>query len=87
MKVFYRSYGPLPNDIHFHIVPGIARAAMFFPSYKLVVDGTTLRYAVGGVSASEAPSLNAITSRCWNGRLAGELYDEVIRPVLRGQEQ
>jgi len=75
--------GLLPSDIHLQISPDLARATKAFPSWQVQVGTTTLRYAAGGVTVSDGPSLHAITSRRWNGMLAGELFDEVVRPALR----
>ncbi|WP_294314036.1 hypothetical protein [uncultured Sphingomonas sp.] len=47
------------------------------------VGATTLRYAAGGVTVSDGPSLHAITSRRWNGLLAGKMFDRLVRPALR----
>jgi hypothetical protein len=74
--------GPLPQDIHLQLVPGLARAVAFFPSFEVAREVVTLRYAAGGVTMSNGPSVHAITSRRWNGKLAGELYDDVVRPAL-----
>jgi hypothetical protein len=38
------------------------------------------------VTVSDGPSLHAIKSRRWNGKLAGELYDEIVKPALRVTE-
>ena len=75
--------GRLPSDIHFQMSPDLARAAEAFPSWQVQVGTATLRYAAGGVTVSDGPSLHAITSRRWNGRLAGELFDAVVRPALQ----
>jgi hypothetical protein len=78
-----RRLGPLPRDFHMKAVPGLARPASFFPSWEVTVGATTLRYASASITVSDGPSLHAITSRRWSGRLAGELYDEVVRPALQ----
>lgn len=82
-----KQHGPLPRDFHFRAVPSLARPAQFFPSWEVKVGETTLRYACGTAVVSEAQSLYTITSRRWNGRLAGELYDEVVRPALKKTEK
>ena len=74
--------GPLTKDIHLRSAPGLARTTTFFPSFDVELDQATLRYAVGGVTVSDGPSLYSIRSRKWNGRLPGELYDELVRPAL-----
>jgi hypothetical protein len=63
-------------------LPGLARTTAFFPSFDVDLEQATLRYAMGGVMVSDAPSLYAITSRRWNGRLPGELFDDLVRPAL-----
>jgi len=78
--------GRLPRDIHLEISPDLARAVKAFPSWQVEVGTTTLRYAAGGVTVSDGPSLYAITSRRWNGLLAGEVFDQVVQPVLRAAE-
>lgn len=78
----FRRRGPLPTDIHFRLSPGLARPASYFPSWEVRYGDTTLRYACGGVTVSDGPTLHAIRSRKWNGLLAGELYDQIIRPAL-----
>lgn len=75
--------GRLSRDIHLEISPDLARASKAFPSWQVRVETTTLRYAAGGVTVSDGPSLHAITSRRWNGLLAGEMFDQVVRPALR----
>lgn len=77
-----RRLGPLPRDFHMRAVPGLARPVSFFPSWEVTIGETTLRYACASITVSDGPSLHAITSRRWNGRLAGQLYDEVVRPAL-----
>lgn len=78
----FQRRGPLPTNIHFRLSPELAKPASYFPSWEVQCGGTTLRYASGGVTVSDGPSLHAIRSRTWNGLLAGELYDQVIRPAL-----
>ncbi len=78
----FRRRGPLPEDIHFRLSPQLERAATSLPSFEVTIGETALRYAVGGVTLSDGPCLHAITSRRWNGRLAGELYDQIVRPGL-----
>jgi hypothetical protein len=58
--------------------------ADFFPSYRVKFGTALVSYAVGGITVSEAPSIYEITNRRWNGRLAGELYDNIVRPKLSG---
>lgn len=82
LELAFQQYGSLPDDIHLRMVPGLARPATYFPSFEVTLDRATLRYAAGGVMVSESPSLHAITSRRWNGKLPGELYDDVVRPAL-----
>jgi hypothetical protein len=77
-----RRLGRLPDDIHFRLWPDLARAARAFPSWQVKIGDTILRYAAGGVTVSDGPSLHAITSRRWNGLLAGEMFDQIIRPAL-----
>lgn len=72
----------LPKDVHFQLAPELARVGASFPSWEVRHGDTTLRYATGGVTMSEGASLYDITSRQWNGRQAGALYDEVIVPGL-----
>ena len=79
----YRRIGPLPSDFHLCAVPGLARPAKYFPSWEVKAGAVTLRYACASLTVSDGDSLHAITSRRWNGRLAGELFDEVVRPALR----
>lgn len=78
----FRRRGALPEDIHFRLSPDLARAARAFPSWEVQDGETILRYAAGGVTVSDAPSLNAITSRRWNGLLAGEMFEKVIKLAL-----
>lgn len=52
------------------------------PSYKVVCGQIQIRYAVGGMVMSEAPTLDDIVDQTWNGRFAGALYREVILPAL-----
>lgn len=82
----YQRHGPLPRDYHLRAVPGLARPAQFFPSWEVKTDGATLRYACATAIVSDASSLHTLTSRRWNGRLAWELYDEVVRPALWGDK-
>lgn len=82
----FRQQGPLPRDFHLRAVPGLVRPAKFFPSWEVDIGETTLRYACAGITVSDGPSLYAIRSRRWNGKLAGELFDEVVRPALRANE-
>ncbi len=82
LELEFQRRGPLPHDIHFRKFPGLVRSATYFPSSEVTVGTTVLRYAAAGVSLSDAPSLDAITSRTWNGRLAGALYREVLKPAL-----
>lgn len=77
-----RDLGSLPADIHFQLSPDLRRAAKAFPSWEVREGKTVLRYAAGGVTVSDSPSLHAIKSRTWNGMLAGEMYDRVVRPAL-----
>lgn len=72
----------LPSDIHFRISPDLARATRAFPSWQVEYGDTILRYAAGGVTVSDAPSLHAIASRRWNGLHAGELFDQLVKPML-----
>ena len=83
----FRQHGPLPRDYHLRAVPGLARPARIFPSWEVVKGPTTLRYASASITVSDGPSLHAIKSRRWNGKLAGELYDEVVRPSLRNVDE
>jgi hypothetical protein len=77
-----RGIGRLPDDIHLKLSPDLARAVRAFPSWQVEVGKTTLRYAAGGVTVSDGPSLHAIRSRRWNGLLAGELFDRLVKPAL-----
>lgn len=81
-----RHYGPLPKDIHFRLDPDLKRRVEFFPSYEIVSGDAKLHYCVAGISASDAPDLQAITSRRWNGLLASELYERSIKPALPGAD-
>lgn len=76
----------LPPDIHCRLNPRLRRTVKYFPSYEVLSGTTKLHYCAGGVSASDAPSLQAITSRRWNNMLASELYEEVIKPELSAAE-
>ena len=67
---------------HVEVPAEIARAVAAFPSWEVINGDTVLRYAVGGITVSDGPSLHAITSRQWNGRHAGELFDEIVRLAL-----
>jgi len=82
LRAALRRYDPLPPDIHVRLRPELARPVASFPSYEVRWGATTLRYAGGGITISDAPDLDSITSRVWNGRLAGNLYREVVLPVL-----
>lgn len=75
-------FGPLPKDIHYRLDPGLKRRVEYFPSYEIISGTTKLHYCAGGVSVSDAPSLEAITSRRWNGLLASELYEQVVKPEI-----
>jgi hypothetical protein len=77
-----KEHGPLPKDIHYRLNPGLQRRVKYFPSYEIVSGTAKLHYCAGGVSASDAPSLQAIQSRRWNSLLASELYDQVIKPEI-----
>jgi hypothetical protein len=79
----YCQYGPLSHDFYLKVMPDVARAVKFFPSWEINVGEMTLRYACATITVSDGSSLYAITSRRWNGKLAGELFDEVVRPALR----
>jgi hypothetical protein len=76
----FQQRGLSPQDILRD--PALARPLAFFPSFEVKLDRATLRYAAGGVTVSDGPSLHSITSHRWNGKRAGELYDEVVRPAL-----
>lgn len=82
-----RKFGPLPKDIHYRLDPNLKRRVDYFPSYEVLSGTTTLHYSAGGVSVSDAPSLQAITSRRWNGLLAAELYEQAIKPELGPSSQ
>ena len=81
-----QEHGPLPKDIHYRLNPGLQRRVEYFPSYEILSGTAKLHYCAGGVSASDAPSLQAIKSRRWNGLLAHELYDQVIKPELSASQ-
>ena len=78
----YLRYGSPAIDIHLQCVPNLARVTSFFPSFEVHLEQATLRYAVGGVTMSTGESVYTITSRQWNGKLPGALYDEIVRPAL-----
>lgn len=75
-------YGPLPADVHFRLNPDLRRRVDYFPSFEIGIDDAKLHYCAAGITASDAPDLQAITSRRWNGLLAGELYEQAVRPAL-----
>ncbi|MDX7951635.1 hypothetical protein P7D22_10695 [Lichenihabitans sp. Uapishka_5] len=75
--------GHLPPDAHLQLVPEMARVVASFPSIEVGSGATRLRYNVSGIAVSSAPDLDAIKSRRWNGRLAGDLYRDVVLPGLR----
>jgi hypothetical protein len=83
LMTLQQQYGTLPKDVHLRIVDGLSRTAAFFPSFEVCLDHAKLRYASAGVSVSEATSIHDIRSRQWNGRSAGEIYEEIVRPLLR----
>lgn len=76
--------GPLPKDVHLKMFPDLKRVTDYFPSWNVHHDGAVLRYSAAGVTVSDAPSLHSITSRRWNGLLAGEMFDQVILPAIEG---
>lgn len=76
--------GPLPKDVHLKMFPDLKRVTEYFPSWDVCHDDTTLRYSAAGVTVSDGPSLHSITSRKWNGLLAGEMFDQVILPAIKG---
>lgn len=75
-------FGAVSADMHVRLDPSLKRRLAFFPSYEIKLGTATLRYCAGGVSASDAPDIHAITSRRWNGRLAGEMYEQVVVPAM-----
>lgn len=79
----HHSLGGAIATVHERSHPGIMSAVRFFPSWLVKVGKTQLRYAVGGISLSDAPNLDAIKNRTWNGRYASAVLEDVIRPALR----
>lgn len=75
-------YGRLPRDIHFRLDPHLKRRSQYFPSFEIISGDAKLHYCSGGISASDAPNLQAITSRKWNGLLAADVYEQAIKPAL-----
>lgn len=76
--------GPPPKDIHLKMFPDLKRVTDYFPSWDVLQGEATLRYSAAGVTVSDGPSLYAITSRRWNGMLAGEMFDQIILPAIKG---
>lgn len=83
----YLEYGPLPKDIHLRIQPHLARIIEFFPSFEVPLERAKLRYAAAGVTMSDGKSVYTITSRRWNGKFPGELYDDIVRPALATSDE
>ncbi|MGD9815184.1 MAG: hypothetical protein AB7Q23_08250 [Hyphomonadaceae bacterium] len=71
----HQQNGLLPLDMHFRLYPGLRRPAEYLPSLEVDVRTAKIRYARGGITVSDGPSLASIVSRKWNGRLAVEVYN------------
>ncbi|HBL93780.1 MAG TPA: hypothetical protein DHV57_15435 [Hyphomonas sp.] len=78
----YARRGTISRDLHFQIAPALKTVTSRFPSWEVSAGKATLRYAVGGVTLSDGATVYDITSRTWNGRSAGELYDHIVLPAL-----
>ncbi|EEA94901.1 hypothetical protein [Pseudovibrio sp. JE062] len=74
-------------SIHEQTHPSIMSAVKFFPSWLIKEGKTQLRYATAGISLSDAPNLNALKSRTWNGRYASAILEDLVRPALKPSSQ
>jgi hypothetical protein len=83
LHAVYLQKGMLPLDVHFQLYPDLRRPVEHFPSYEVDTGkATRVRYACGGITVSDGPSLASIVSRKWNGRLAVEVYNDIIKPGI-----
>ncbi len=78
----FAARGAFPTDLHFRIAPALRSVSESFPSWEVRNGEVVLRYAIGGVTLSDGETLYDIESRTWNGRSAGEVYDQIILPAV-----
>ncbi|MGN6517599.1 MAG: hypothetical protein ACTHLR_17365 [Rhizomicrobium sp.] len=77
------SFGRSVHPEHDPRVAAALNAGDFFPSFEVGHEATKIRYALGGITASEADEISDIINRKWNGRSPAEIYKEFVSPLFR----
>jgi hypothetical protein len=76
----------IPDDkAIFALEPHLRQFFPLFPCNMVKRERTAFRYVPVAVSASDAP-LEKIVNFPMNGRFAAQIYEELVKPVLAGQQ-